>query len=84
MRSEGAVSLAVMGTVRLDPHKVCAALDHKGLTLRQLAQMAQVDENTVSKAVRGLPVRRHKAALIVGALVKVEDVAGMERFLPCA
>jgi hypothetical protein len=73
-----------MGTVRLDPRKFVAALDRKGLTHRELALMAHVDENTVSKAARGLPVRRHKAALIVASLLKVQDIAGMEEFLPCA
>ena len=73
-----------MGTVCLDPRKVRSALDRKGLTQRRLAEMSHVDENTVSKAARGLPVRRHKAALIVTSLLKVEDIAGMEDFLPCA
>jgi transcriptional regulator with XRE-family HTH domain len=73
-----------MGTVCLDPRKVRFALDRKGLTQRELAEMAHVDENTVSKAIRGLPVRRHKAALIVTSLLKVQDIAGMDEFLPCA
>jgi hypothetical protein len=42
--------------------------------------MAAVDENAVSRAVRGLPIRRNKAALIVTSLVKAQDVAGMEAF----
>jgi hypothetical protein len=45
--------------------------------------MAAVDENAVSRAVRGLPIRRNKAALIVTSLLKAQDVAGMEAFLPC-
>jgi transcriptional regulator with XRE-family HTH domain len=72
----------VTATVRLDSGKVRTALDRKGLTQRELAAMAAVDENTVSRAVRGLPIRRHKAALIVASLLRVEDVAGMEEFLP--
>jgi ribosome-binding protein aMBF1 (putative translation factor) len=71
-------------TVRLDARKVRTALDRKGLTQPELAGMAAVDENTVSRAVRGLPIRRHKAALIMTSLLKVQDVAGMEEFLPCA
>ena len=71
-------------TVCLDSSKLRSALDRKGLTQRRLAEMAQVDENTVSKAVRGLPVRRHKAARIVTSLLKVQDVEGMAEFLPCA
>jgi hypothetical protein len=52
-------------------------------TQRKLAEMAAVDENTVSRAVRGLPVGRHKAALIVVALLRAQDSAGMEEFLSC-
>jgi transcriptional regulator with XRE-family HTH domain len=66
----------------LDPWKVRTALDRKGLTQRQVAEMAEVDENTVSRAVRGMPIRRHKAALIVTSLLKAKDVAGMDEFLP--
>jgi len=73
-----------MGTVCLDARKVADALDREGLTQRQLADLRHVDENTVSKAVRRRPVRRHKAALIVAALLKAEDVVGRDEFLPCA
>jgi transcriptional regulator with XRE-family HTH domain len=71
-------------TVRLDPAKLGVALDRKGLTQRRVAELAGVDENTVSRAVRGLPVRRHKAALIVSSVLRVEDIDGMADFLSCA
>jgi transcriptional regulator with XRE-family HTH domain len=71
----------VTATVCLDSRKVRTALDRKGLTQREVAEMAVVDENTVSRAVRGLPIRRHKAALIVSSLLRAQDVVGMEEFL---
>jgi transcriptional regulator with XRE-family HTH domain len=83
MVADGVHSVGRSATVSLDARKVRMALDRKGLTQRKLAEMAAVDENTVSRAVRGLPVRRHKAALIVVALLRVQDIAGMEEFLSC-
>jgi len=67
--------------VILDVDKVVAAMDRRCLNASKLALAAGVSSPVITRVLRAKPIQRHKAALVVKAIIATPEVEGMGDFL---